>query len=44
MIIFCAGMYRSGSTLQYQVASELVEKNKLGKRVEWKEINSLVSY
>lgn len=44
MIILCAGMYRSGSTLQYQITSKLIEKKKLGVRVEWKEINSLISF
>ena len=31
--IFCAGMMRSGSTLQYQLAAELVERRGLGRRL-----------
>jgi hypothetical protein len=31
--IFCCGMYRSGSTVQYQIAAEIVERSKLGQRV-----------
>lgn len=30
--IFCAGMIRAGSTLQYQIASSIIEKANLGKR------------
>jgi hypothetical protein len=30
--VFCGGMIRSGSTLQYQVASELIERLGLGRR------------
>jgi len=33
--IFCCGMQRSGSTLQFQIAADLVENAGLGKRVEW---------
>ena len=35
MWIFCGGMKRSGSTLQFQITAELVEQARLGKRVEW---------
>lgn len=35
MWIFCGGMQRSASTLQYQIASELVERNNLGVRITW---------
>lgn len=35
MWIFCCGMYRSGSTLQYQLTARLVEEAGVGKRVEW---------
>lgn len=33
--IFCGGMARSGSTLQYQIASELVERMGVGQRAGW---------
>jgi hypothetical protein len=35
MWIFCCGMQRSGSTLQFQIAARLVEDSGLGRRVEW---------
>lgn len=35
MWIFCCGMQRSGSTLQFQITARLVEEAGLGKRVEW---------
>ncbi|MFQ5632245.1 MAG: sulfotransferase domain-containing protein, partial [bacterium] len=35
MWIFCCGMQRSGSTLQFQITAQLVEEAGLGKRVEW---------
>jgi hypothetical protein len=35
MWIFCCGMYRAGSTLQYQLTARLVEEAGVGKRVEW---------
>jgi hypothetical protein len=35
MWIFCCGMIRSGSTVQYQLASELVESRGLGRRIEY---------
>jgi len=35
MLIFCGGMLRSGSTLQYQLASRIVELRGIGKRVTW---------
>jgi hypothetical protein len=33
--IFCGGMIRSGSTLQYQIASELIERLNIGQRTTW---------
>lgn len=33
MDIFCVGMYRSGSTLQYNIACELVERHGWGTRI-----------
>ncbi len=30
--VFCGGMIRAGSTLQYQIASELIERADLGRR------------
>jgi hypothetical protein len=35
MFVFCGGMFRSGSTLQYQVVSRLVEDSGHGQRVSW---------
>ncbi len=35
MWVFCCGMQRSGSTLQFQIAAHLVEQAGLGTRVEW---------
>lgn len=35
MWIFCCGMPRSGSTLQFQLTAKLVEDAGLGKRIEW---------
>jgi hypothetical protein len=35
MWVFCCGMPRSGSTLQFQITAKLVEDSGLGKRVEW---------
>jgi len=35
MFVFCGGMFRSGSTLQYQIASHLIEKRDIGKRITW---------
>jgi hypothetical protein len=32
-IVLCCGMRRSGSTLQYQVIAELIERNGLGRRI-----------
>lgn len=37
MWVFCCGMQRSGSTVQYQIAARLVEQAGLGKRVAWVE-------
>lgn len=39
MWIFCCGMYRSGSTFQYQITAHLVEEFKLGQRLGWVEPN-----
>ena len=33
--IFCGGMYRSGSTLQYNIASEIIERLKIGTREKY---------
>jgi hypothetical protein len=35
MWVFCGGMFRSGSTVQYQIASHLVEHCGRGRRVAW---------
>ncbi|MGD1828395.1 MAG: sulfotransferase domain-containing protein, partial [Spirochaetaceae bacterium] len=35
MIVFCVGMIRSGSTLQYQIVSELIEKCGFGRSIGW---------
>ncbi len=35
MWIFCGGMHRSGSTLQFQLTAHLVEAAGRGRRVEW---------
>jgi len=35
MWVFCGGMKRSGSTLQYQIASQLVEQSGVGIRIKW---------
>jgi len=35
MWVFCCGMRRSGSTLQYQLAARIVEEEGIGKRIEW---------
>ena len=33
--VFCGGMYRSGSTLQYNIASKIIELLNFGKRERW---------
>lgn len=33
--IFCGGMLRSGSTLQYNIAAEIVERSGFGRRERW---------
>ena len=33
--IFCGGMLRSGSTLQYNIAAEIVERSSIGRREVW---------
>jgi hypothetical protein len=35
MWIFCCGMKRSGSTLQYQLTARIVEEAGIGQRVDW---------
>ncbi|HVU64191.1 MAG TPA: sulfotransferase domain-containing protein [Phycisphaerales bacterium] len=35
VLVVCCGMYRSGSTLQYQIASALVERSGVGRRLGW---------
>lgn len=35
MWVFAGGMYRSGSTLQYQLVSDMIERAGLGQRSEW---------
>lgn len=35
MFVFCGGMFRSGSTLQYQIVSQLIEDRGLGDRITW---------
>ena len=35
MWVFCCGMMRSGSTLQFQLAARIAEETGLGKRIEW---------
>ena len=35
MWVFCGGMFRSGSTLQYQLVSEITERAGRGVRVPW---------
>ena len=35
MLIFCCGMNRGGSTLQYQIVAEIVESNNLGIALGW---------
>lgn len=36
MWVFCGGMFRSGSTVQFQIASHLVEHFGLGERLTWR--------
>jgi len=36
MWIFAGGMFRSGSTLQFQLISTLIERSSLGRRLEWR--------
>ncbi len=35
MWIFCCGMYRSASTLQFQIATRLVKDAGLGEQIGW---------
>jgi hypothetical protein len=35
MWVFCCGMRRSGSTLQFQLAARIAEEAGIGKRIEW---------
>lgn len=39
MWVFCGGMVRSGSTLQFQITVRLVEEAGAGKQVEWAKPN-----
>lgn len=39
MWVFCCGMYRSASTLQFQVAAELVKNANIGLQVGWIDAN-----
>lgn len=43
MWVFCCGMQRSGSTLQFQIAAHLVEMANKGERQEWVGPEELVS-
>lgn len=46
MWVFCAGMKRSGSTLQYQLVADIVERQNIGRRIgylEPREFTSLCS-
>jgi hypothetical protein len=41
VLIFCCGMNRAGSTVQYQIVVELIESNHLGLSIGWIEnVNS----
>ena len=40
--VFCGGMYRSGSTLQYNIVSETLERLNIGRREKW--VDDHVSY
>ena len=44
MFAICAGMYRSGSTLVYQVVSDLVETHKRGKRLGFLGLDALPEF
>lgn len=35
MWVFAGGMFRSGSTLQFQLVSEMIERAGLGRRMDW---------
>ncbi|MBD3883246.1 sulfotransferase domain-containing protein [Phormidium tenue FACHB-886] len=39
MWVFCCGMYRSASTLQFQITARLVKENQLGQQVGWIDAN-----
>ncbi len=39
--IFCGGMYRSGSTLQYNIASEIIERLGVGSREKYYPIHEI---
>ena len=41
MLVFCGGMIRAASTLQYQLASSIVELRDAGERVTWHEPDDL---
>ena len=40
MLIICAGMARSGSTVQYQIVCEIIESLSLGMTIGWVEVPS----
>jgi hypothetical protein len=40
MIVLCGGMYRSGSTLQYNLASNIIERKQMGARVPYGDYQS----
>lgn len=43
MWVFCGGMFRSGSTVQYQIASHLVEHFGRGERLTWQNADDFAS-
>jgi hypothetical protein len=43
MWVFCGGMFRSGSTVQYQIASHLVEHFGRGERLTWQKADDFAS-
>jgi len=42
MLVFCCGMMRAGSTVQYQLAAEIVEYFGLGKRLGWIDLKNFI--
>ncbi len=43
MWVFCGGMFRSGSTVQYQIASHLVEHAGRGERLTWQKADDFAA-